>query len=70
MVPGRYRIVVRGGLSERFSAAFGDMTLHVDGGLTSLEGEVRDQSELFGVLERVRDLGLELVSVEPLTPAG
>jgi len=28
-------------------------------------GEVRDQSQLFGLLDRVRDLGLELVSVQP-----
>jgi hypothetical protein len=69
MRPGRYRIVVRGALSERFSSAFDGMTLHVADGLTSLEGDVRDQSELFGMLERVRDLGLELVRVEPLAPS-
>ncbi len=69
MGTGRYRIVVRGGLSDRFSDAFGGMTLHVADGLTSLEGDVRDQSELYGLLDRVRDLGLELVRVEPLTPA-
>lgn len=65
----RYRIVVRGGLSERFSQAFEGMALHSADGRTSLEGDVRDQSELFGLLERVRDLGLELVSVEPVAPA-
>jgi hypothetical protein len=69
MAPDRYRVVVRGALSDRFASAFGGMTLHVTGGLSTLEGEVRDQSELFGVLDRVRDLGLELVRVEPLTPA-
>ena len=70
MGPGRYRIVVRGGLSERFASAFGGMTLHVADGHTTLEGDLRDQSELFGVLERVRDLGLELVRVEPLAHSG
>ena len=63
MGTGRYRIVVRGGLSDRFFDAFGGMMLHVADGLTSL------QSELYGLLDRVRDLGLELVRVEPLTPA-
>jgi len=28
-------------------------------------GEIRDQSQLYGLLDRVRDLGLELVSVQP-----
>ena len=34
-------------------------------GTTSLVGDVADQSQLFGLLERVRSLGLELVRVEP-----
>jgi hypothetical protein len=60
----RYRIVVRGRLSERFAAAFGG--LRVEPGLaeTALVGEVVDQAHLFGVLDRVRDFGLELVRVE------
>ncbi|WP_234808537.1 hypothetical protein [Mycolicibacter terrae] len=32
---------------------------------TGFFGEIRDQSQLFGLLDRVRDLGLELVSVQP-----
>lgn len=66
----RYRIVVRGGLGERFDSAFDGMTVCAADGVTSLEGDLRDQSALFGVLDRVRDLGLELVSVEPLRPDG
>jgi hypothetical protein len=34
-------------------------------GQTVLVGEIRDQSHLYGILDRVRSLGLELVSVEP-----
>lgn len=68
MGPGRYRIVVRGGLSDRFASVFAGLSLHVASGLTSIEGDLRDQSELFGVLDRIRDLGLELVRVEPLSP--
>ena len=60
-----YRIVVKGRLSERFASAFHGMTLEASDGTTSLVGEVADQSQLFGLLERVRSLGLELVRVEP-----
>jgi hypothetical protein len=59
-----YRIVVRGRLSERFASAFAGMALEAGEGTTALVGPVRDQSHLFGVLERVRAFGLELVRVE------
>jgi hypothetical protein len=61
---GWYRIVVRGRLSERLASAFAGMTLEPGDGTTSLVGPVADQSHLFGVLERVHSLGLELLSVE------
>jgi hypothetical protein len=41
------------------------MTLEPAPGQTVLVGEIRDQSHLYGVLDRVRSLGLELISVEP-----
>jgi hypothetical protein len=62
--PQRYRIVVRGRLSERFAATFAGMTLEPGNGQTALVGDVRDQSQLYGLLDRLRDFGLELVSVE------
>jgi hypothetical protein len=62
--PQRYRIVVRGGLTERFAATFAGMTLEPGVGQTALVGDLRDQSQLYGVLDRLRDFGLELVSVE------
>ena len=61
-----YRIVVRGRLSDRFASAFAGMTLEANAGTTALVGTVVDQSQLFGLLERVRSFGLELVSVEPV----
>jgi len=60
-----YRIVVRGRLSDRLGSAFAGMTLEPRDGATALVGCVADQSQLFGLLERVRSLGLELVCVEP-----
>ena len=64
MAPTRYRISVRGRLTERLGSAFEGMTLEPGNGQTGLVGDIRDQSHLYGVLDRVRNLGLELVSVE------
>jgi hypothetical protein len=61
-----YRIVVRGRLSDRFASAFAGMALEPRDGTTVLVGVLNDQSHLFGVLERIRSFGLELVRVEEL----
>jgi hypothetical protein len=61
-----YRIVVRGRLSERLGSAFADMALEPQDGATALVGVIADQSQLFGLLERVQSLGLELLRVEPV----
>jgi len=63
MQPTRYRIMVAGELSRRFAPAFDGMTLQCAGGETAITGVVVDQSQLHGLLDRVGDLGLELVSV-------
>jgi hypothetical protein len=55
----RYRIVLRGRLSKRFESAFEGMTMEHAPGRTVLIGEVRDQAQLYGVLDQVRDLGVE-----------
>jgi hypothetical protein len=69
--PKRYRVVVRGALSERFASAFEGMTLEPANGrgTTALVGDVRDQAQLYGLLDRVRDFGLELVAVEVVNEA-
>jgi hypothetical protein len=61
--PANYEIVVLGELSQRFSAAFEGMTLLAADGQTTIAGPVVDQAQLHGLLGRVRDLGLHLVSV-------
>ena len=63
-----YRIVVDGELSDQFVATFGDMRLERDAGRTSLTGEIADQAQLHGLLARVAELGLALVSVGPVVP--
>ena len=60
-----YRIVVGGELSERYAAAFEGMEMEAKGGQTILTGEVVDQPQLHGILQRINALGLKLVSVEP-----
>lgn len=59
-----YRITIRGRLSERFAARFDGLTLVPSGETTVLTGDLVDQAQLHGVLDRIRDLGLELVAVE------
>lgn len=63
MEPTRYRITVRGRLTERLGSAFDGLALEPGRELTVLVGDIRDQAHLYGVLDRVRNLGLELVSV-------
>ena len=64
MGPKGYRISVSGRLTERLGSAFEGMALEPGNGQTALVGDIRDQSHLYGVLDKIRNLGLELVSVE------
>ena len=59
----RYEIVVRGRLSERYGAGFDGITLASRAGKTTLSGAFLDQSQLYGLINRLRDLGIELISV-------
>jgi hypothetical protein len=64
-----YEIVVRGRLSRRFESAFDGVTLVPRNGQTTLHAEVADQSQLYGLLNRLRDFGIELVSVNAVSEA-
>lgn len=59
-----YRIVIRGELSRRYAAAFEGMEMETNSGRTILTGEVIDQVQLHGILDRISGFGLELVSVQ------
>jgi len=61
-----YRIVVRSELSDRYAVAFEGMKMETKDGETILTGEVKDQPHLFGILDRINALGLELLSVRAL----
>ena len=60
-----YRICIRGRLTERLGSALEGMRLEAGATESVFTGEIHDQSQLYGLLDRVRDLGLELVSVQP-----
>jgi hypothetical protein len=65
MIGGRYRIVLRGRLADRFESAFDGMVLQPGQDQTVLVGEIRDQAHLYGLLDRLRDFGIDLIAVEP-----
>jgi hypothetical protein len=65
--PGLYEIRIKGHLDDRWSDWFDGLTITMeDSGDTVLSGTVTDQSALHGLLKKIRDLGLPLVSVRPL----
>jgi hypothetical protein len=66
---GRYQIRLMGHLGTRWAAWFEGMTLsHERDGSTILSGQVVDQAALHGLLRKVRDTGLPLVSVIGVEP--
>ena len=67
-----YEIRVRGRLSDSLVAAFEGMNASVEPVETVLHGPVQDQAALYGLLDRIQALGLELLEVRrlPDPPAG
>jgi hypothetical protein len=61
-----YCVVVDGELSNGLGQAFEGMSLSREEGRTVLVGSMRDQAQLQGVLQRISDLGLTLLSVSAL----
>jgi hypothetical protein len=58
-----YQIQVQGKLDESWSDWFSGMTITFEGGITTLTGPVADQAALRGILSKIWDLNLTLVSV-------
>jgi osmotically-inducible protein OsmY len=61
--PTTYQIQVQGRLDEDWSVWFSGMTVTSEGGVTTLTGPVADQAALRGILTRIWDLNLTLLSV-------
>ena len=65
--PMLYQIRIKGHMDSRWSEWFEGMTITMeDNGDSLLEGLVVDQAALHGLLKKVRDLGIPLVSVSPI----
>ena len=66
---GRYEIRLKGHLEARWAAWFDGLSLtHQGDGSTVIGGRVADQAALHGLLQKVRDVGLPLVSVTRVDP--
>ena len=67
--PDIYQIILQGHLSSQWSDWFDGFTITLDErGQTILTGPVIDQAALHGLLKKVRDLGLPLISINRLDP--
>ena len=67
--PGRYEIRLKGHLDSRWAAWFDGLSLTRDSdGTTIIHGPVTDQAALYGLLQKTRDLGLPLISVNHVDP--
>jgi hypothetical protein len=63
-MPEYYEVKIKGHLDQRWSEWFAGMKLtHLEGDETLLSGLLPDQAALYGLLERIRDLNLKLLSV-------
>lgn len=65
----QYEIRVKGHLGPRWTAWFDGLSLTTeDDGTTVIQGPVVDQAALHGLLQKLRDVGIPLVSLVPLPP--
>lgn len=67
--PGGYQIRLKGQLGNQWTDWFEGLTITLEeDGHTLLSGPVVDQAALYGLLKKVRDLGLPLIAINPLEP--
>jgi hypothetical protein len=61
-----YRITVRSELDDKYAVGFEGMEMETKDGDTVLTGKIVDQPHLYGIIDRISGLGLELLSVQAL----
>jgi hypothetical protein len=67
--PTYYEIKIKGHLEDRWADWFEDLSfVYQDDGTTILSGPIKDQAALRSVLNHISDLGLSLISVQPIEP--
>lgn len=67
----KYELRVAGHLDDHWAAAFDDLTLvRLDDGTTSLTAPLIDQAQLHGLLARIRDIGVPLLTLRTLDCSG
>ena len=62
----RYQVVIRGRLGEHLAGVFEQLEVDSRPGQTTLTGNFADQAQLHGLLSQLRDLGMYLISVNPV----
>jgi hypothetical protein len=69
-MPEYYKVKIKGRLDPRWSDWFAGLSLtHLEGDVSLLSGLLHDQAALHGLLERIRDLNLTLLSVQRGNPS-
>jgi hypothetical protein len=66
--PATYQINVKGALDARWAAWFDGLTVTMTDDETTITGTLQDQAALHGLLAKIRDLGLPLISVYRIDP--
>jgi hypothetical protein len=67
--PPSYEIRIKGRITKSFQGAFDDLTVTMNPVETVIRGTAIDQAALYGILERIQALGLELVEIRRIPPA-
>jgi hypothetical protein len=65
--PGRYEIRVKGKLGDMWSEWFDDFEISAENDKTLLSGYVADQAALHGLINKIRDVGLTLLSIQQIS---
>ena len=61
----QFKIIVKGKLGNEWTDWFENLEINFNGENTVISGHIKDQSALHGILNRIRDLNLTLISVNP-----